>query len=83
MITQVRAKYICTQVTKSKHWANKEGFLYTAKFSVVTTGSEENKKFFEYTPSGSIEIGTYKDDVFVVGQEYYVDFTEASKTNTN
>lgn len=70
----VRAKYRCREVVKSLDWHKK--FLYTAKFSAVTDGSVENKKFFEYTPTGEISIGTYKDDVFEVGAEYYIDFTK-------
>lgn len=73
----VRAKYRCTEVTKTMAWNDKTRFLYRAKFNVVTDGSDENKRFFEYTPSGSIEIGTYKEDHFKVGGEYYVDFSEA------
>lgn len=72
----VRAKYSCTEVTKSNSWNNK-GFLYTAKFNVVTSGSEDNDKFFAFTPTGSITMGTYKEDTFEVGKDYYVDFTKA------
>lgn len=73
----VRAKYKCTEVIKRESYNNSnKKFVYTAKFYVVTSGSEENNKFFEYTPSGNIDIGTYKEDVFEVGKEYYVDFTK-------
>jgi len=46
----------------------------------VTYGSEENKKFFELTPYGSIQMGTINPDAikqFEVGKEFYVDFTPA------
>lgn len=73
-----RCKFVCQSVTKSKPWnTGDKGFLFTARFIPVTGGSEENKKFFEYTPSGSVEIGTYKEDVFEVGKEYFLDFTLA------
>ncbi len=38
---------------------------------------EENKKFFRYTPSGQISIGTLNPAAwqqFELGKEYYVDF---------
>jgi hypothetical protein len=50
------------------------------KLDVVQSGSEENKVFSEYTPSGSIEIYIQRRDtldLFEVGAEYYVDFTKA------
>ena len=46
----------------------------------VTSGSEENEKFFNLTPSGHIELGTINPEAakqFEVGKEYYVDFTPA------
>lgn len=47
----------------------------------VTSGSEENKSFSKYTPSGKIEMYITKDtqavDAFEVGKEYYVDFSPA------
>lgn len=73
-----RAKFVCTEVTKSKYWDPTKGeFLYSAKLVPVTYGSEENLKFFEATPSGSISIGTFTDEHFIPGKSYYVDFTEA------
>jgi hypothetical protein len=47
----------------------------------VLNGSEENKKFFKWTPSGEIRIGTINTEVikeFRPGAEYYVDFTLAT-----
>lgn len=46
----------------------------------VTSGSEENKLFYKYTPSGNIELSTINEDAakqFKVGAEFYVDFTPA------
>ena len=71
------AKYLCTSVTKSKHWDGRGRFLFTAKMSPVMSGSEENKKFFEATPSGSFEIGMFKDDAFEPGKEYFLNITKA------
>ena len=73
----VRCKYRCYEVTKKAHWDKAKGFLYTAKFSAVMDDSPENKRFFEATPCGSFEVGTYKQDWFEVGKEYYIDLTPA------
>ena len=65
----VRAKFTVMNVTE------KEVTLLP-----VTYGSEENKKFFELTPYGSIQMGTINPDAikqFEVGKEFYVDFTPA------
>lgn len=40
----------------------------------------ENKKFWDATPSGEIRLGTINQSAwesFVLGSEYYVDFTKA------
>jgi len=52
--------------------------IYEASFQAVTGGSPENDKFFQYTPGGSISLGVYKEDVFQVGQEYYLDLSPAA-----
>jgi hypothetical protein len=49
--------------------------VYSAKFTVVYGGSTENDKYFDATPSGYIELGTFKQDFFEVGKSYYLDFT--------
>lgn len=70
----VRCKFIVDSVTKTRYGSA------IVKMSPVTTGSEENKKFWEYTPSGSFEISTVKDSVveqFEVGKEYYFDISKA------
>ncbi len=74
MIT--RCKFICQEVTKSKAWGEFP-FVYRAKFSVVTSGSEENAKFFASTPSGQIDIATIRADHFEVGAAYYFDIEKA------
>lgn len=75
MLNAVRAKFTCTSITKSTKYPS--GFMWAYKFNVVTSGSEENKEFFASTPSGNIEIAGIRDDLFEVGQEYYLDFTPA------
>lgn len=74
-----RCKFICNSVKKMKGWSGVDGFQYEAEFMAVTSGSEENKKFFQYTPTGRLTVGIYKEDVFEVGKEYYLDISEAVK----
>jgi hypothetical protein len=45
----------------------------------VTNGSEENKNFFKWTPSGEVKLQCLNPEAsnqFEVGKEYYVDFTK-------
>jgi hypothetical protein len=47
----------------------------------VTGGSEENDSFFKYTPGGKILLEVVNPaaaEQFVVGADFYVDFTPAS-----
>jgi hypothetical protein len=77
---RVRAKFRCTSVTKVVGWGGHE-FLWTAKFQVVTGhdggDSEDNKKFWAATPSGSLELSSIIEDAFEVGKAYYIDITPA------
>lgn len=81
----VRAKFSCTSVTKymgGKYNAEgkyEQGVLWNYKFQAVTSGSDENKSFYASTPSGSIELQAVRDDLFEIGQEYYLDFSQAVK----
>ena len=69
----VRAKFYCN--TKAQMSSSPEPFIDNYKFSAVTSGSDENKKFWKWTPSGMIELSSIRDDIFEVGKEYYLDFT--------
>ena len=74
----VRAKF---RVTGKSEF---DGNGFEVKLSAVTTGSDENKSFFKWTPSAEIRLSTLNVEAaeqYVVGAEYYVDFTraEASK----
>ena len=72
---RVRAKFRVDEV--SHHYSGHVRVVLTP----VTSGSEENKSFWQYTPSGKLEMtmnrGVAAADAFVVGQEYYLDFTLA------
>lgn len=74
----VRAKFVCTSVEKCLNWERSKGFMYRAKFTPVVSGSPENEKFYSLTPSGSVELASYKEDLFVPGQSYYLDFSPAA-----
>lgn len=69
----VRAKFIVDSKTEHKD----KYFSITLK--PVTCGSEENKEFYKWTPSGLITldvINTKVSDQFEIGKEYYIDFTK-------
>lgn len=70
----VRAKFRVETVTY-----HRDGYASIKLFPVVS-GSEENKRFYKYTPSGSIELSTINLEAagqFLPGHDYYVDFTPA------
>ena len=54
-----------------------QGMSYDYEFYPVTSGSEENKKFYASTPTGSLKITTSRIDQFVPGKEYYLDIISA------
>lgn len=74
---KTRCKFTCRKVEKSVSWRDKTRFLYTAVFEIVSDGSDENRQFFEATPSGELSIGTYMEDRFTPGTDYYIDIEEA------
>ena len=71
----VRAKFVCQSVTQTKQYDGK--IVNTFKFMAVYGGgnaSEENKKYWEATPSGTLELACVKEEVkFELGKEYYLD----------
>lgn len=77
-----RCKIRCSSVEKFRTtiWngnEHHEDFAYTAKFQAVTADTPENKEFFASTPNLELTVRTYREDQFVPGQEYYLDFTPA------
>jgi hypothetical protein len=76
----VRAKFIVNSIERKKHWDHTKGETQTIKLTPVTSGSEENKAFYDATPSGSIDLMLLNEDAgkqLELGKEYYVDFTPA------
>lgn len=68
----VRAKFKVEAITR------RSGDVFSVELLPVTSGSEENKQFYKWTPSGKIELQTINAaaaDQFAVGCEYYIDFT--------
>ena len=76
--SSVRAKFTVSSIEASLSGGTE---MKTVKLTPVFSGSEENKQFFKWTPSGRIELGVLNGDAakaFNLGQEFYVDFTPAS-----
>lgn len=77
----IRAKFKCVEIKKAMGGTYDDrgkyvpGVLHSYRFNPVVGDSEENKRFFASTPSGLIELQAVRDDLFELGQEYYLDFT--------
>lgn len=70
---QIRAKFVVSTVTKQ---VGQEQVTLCA----VTSGSEENKSFAKYTPSGVLNLTIDNPATvgfFEPGREYYLDITVA------
>jgi len=68
-----RAKFKCVEVTQTTTGRR-------VKLLTVTNDSPENKTFFKWTPSGTIDMGILNPEVdFEVGEDYFVDFTIANQ----
>ena len=73
-----RCKFKCNSVTEH------EGGNKSAELVPVVSGSEENKNFWKYTPSGKLELTWLNPNVeFKPGQEYYLDITPANAALTS
>lgn len=74
----VRLKMKCVSKTEP----GSDGTISNLRLEPVYTGSEENKKFFKYTPCGQLSFGTINTDAaeeLIEGEEYYVDIYRAPK----
>lgn len=72
-----RCKARCISRTETE-WSKDGKRVWSYRFTAVMDGSDENKAFFAATPTFNLEVGTVRDDQFVVGREYVIDFTAAS-----
>ena len=72
----VRAKFVCDGIIENEEYKQK-----TVTMIPVTSGSEENKTFAKYTPSGGLHLvisdETPAADYFQKGKEYFLDIREA------
>lgn len=76
----VRAKFKLHSYETSLHYSDPKKELRTLKFSPVTGGSDENQRFFAWTPGGQLQLGLLNPEAwtqFELGKEYYLDFTVA------
>jgi hypothetical protein len=71
----IRCKFLCVAAGAEMGWGDQK-LLWSYRFQAVVDGSEENKRFWAATPSGSVELHSVQADVFAVGREYYLDFRE-------
>lgn len=75
----VRCKMVCNQVAEQHLSGGKKQWQYG--FNAVYGTTEENKKFWEATPSGALTfqcMTTGEHPMFECGKEYYVDLSPAS-----
>lgn len=79
-VHRTRAKFWCASRTETiDHSGTK---TYAVRFNPVTGGSEENKRFYRWTPGGSIEMSGLSEatgEAFKLSKEYYIDFTLAGE----
>lgn len=74
MPESVRAKFVVQSVKETKSGTEE------VEMRPVMGGSEENEKFWEASPYGSLELGIDNEEahgIFEPGDEFYVDFTPA------
>lgn len=73
----IRAKFTVQSIVRTTY-----GHTIITLFP-VSSGSEENKAFFNATPNGRIELNTINDAAMEAfgnaGDEFYVDFTPSQQ----
>ena len=77
---KVRAKFYVQSIAYTKHWDKAKGHIATIELCPVAGTSDENRAFFDATPTGYIKLGTVNQDAaaaFELGTEYYIDFEKA------
>ncbi len=71
----VRSKFTCSE---TKDHGNG---MHSASFSPVYSSEEgsENKKFWDATPSGKLEMSYTTGQHFIAGKTYYLDISEVEE----
>lgn len=70
-----RCKFVCVSKTIRGAGENKNNEF---EFAPVTNGSDENKTFWKWTPSGSLKFSCLNPAVdFETGKNYYLDISPA------
>lgn len=75
----VRCKMVCNEVSQQHHGPKSQ---WKYGFNAVYGTSDENKKFWQATPSGTLQFQCMSDGahpLFKAGDEYYVDISAAAK----
>jgi len=56
-----------------------QGILWDAQFRAVHSerADDENKRFWDATPSGEFKVATIREMPWEIGKTYYIDVTEA------
>lgn len=70
----VRCKFKCVSIERTENGCS------NLTFRAVTSGSEENKQFFKWTPSGELKVATVNNEAaaqFEPGKDYYLDISPA------
>lgn len=76
----VRAKFIVSKVAKMRTHNTQSPLGYEVTMHPVTGGSDEDKAFWQATPSGELRMSVLNPDAgqqFEPGDAYYLDFTKA------
>lgn len=76
----VKLKVACVEIATRRAWHGSTGNVGAVKLQPVTSGSDENKAFYDATPSGQLEFATINQkalEQFEVGAEYYVTIERA------
>jgi hypothetical protein len=73
----VRAKFRCISVTEYSLDPDPDGMKQYRFQPMYSPDIPEDRQYSKYTPVGSLEISVTNPSVeFVVGTDYYLDFTE-------
>ena len=79
--TELHARYPHTSEKGGPDYSKPESVeKRTLNFTPVSGDEGENKKFWDATPSGSLQLGVVNPETwehFVLGTAYYLDFTPA------